>query len=111
MGRTRTKTGVLYRRKLMSGQKNVTVKIGVSRVEKLNEGYTRMGMETGSRAFVACATFGHGGYVKLSKNFEPTKMHGMCAYGKNPRKAMAGAMRKAAKHIAGRGGAFARYRR
>lgn len=104
---TRTKTGVLYRRRGMSGLKKAAVILGVSRVERTSDGVHRFGMQTGNKAFVACAHFKTGGYVKLSPTFEPSKMYGACAYGRNPRAAMAGALRKAAGHVSKRSGAFA----
>jgi hypothetical protein len=88
----------------MSGFKKVAVVVNVSRKDSWR---ARGGMDTGSKAFVACASFKTGGYVKLSPGFEPSKMHGACAYGRNPRAAMASALRKAASKIAKRSGAFA----
>lgn len=64
---------------------------------------------TPNKAFVACAHFKHGGWIRVRPGFEPTKMRDACAHGRNPRVAIAGATRKAAAQIAKRSGAFAGY--
>lgn len=71
---------------------------------------------TGHRAgydrapFFAGAHFGTGGWIGHGKPYTgASKMHGTCAYGKNPRTALAGALRRVVKHLSGRKGAFAAF--
>lgn len=112
MPRVGLKTGVLYRRSAVSGMKNVNVRVSVFRVEKKSpDGLRRMGMQTGNRAFAACATMKTGGWIRLARGFDPTKLHAACGYGKNPRKAIASAFRIAAHKLSARAGAFAGYSR
>jgi len=111
MAKVGLKTGVLYRKRGMSGLKKVTVVLNVTRVEKNSDGLTRRGMQTGARAFVACAHLKTGGWIRVARGFEPTKLHDACGYGKNPRKAIASAMRAAAHKLSARSGAFAGYSR
>jgi hypothetical protein len=60
--------------------------------------------------FFACVHFKTGGWTKTTTpGFEPSKLHGTCVYARNPRIAAAGALRKAAKSIGARSGAFAGY--
>lgn len=54
--------------------------------------------------FFACVYFKHGGW---SRDGMTSKMPNACANGRNPRRALAGAFRAAAKHVSGRSGAFA----
>jgi hypothetical protein len=102
----RLKSGRIYRR-TMSEVKTITSKIRVGRSDAA--GMYPYPKETGKNAFIACVSFATGGFVKLSPRFEPAKLNGACGYGKNPRKAIASAMRKAASHVASRKGAFAKF--
>lgn len=58
-----------------------------------------------NKAFVACASFERGGGASAPK------LRDACAYGRNPRQAVAGALGKAKTKIQARGGVFKGYSR
>lgn len=75
------------------------------RSKKLNVAVTVQSI-TGQSGFEACATFGR----TVGKRRGPAKSHderSECAVGKNPRKAIAAALRGVANAVASRSGAFA----
>lgn len=79
--------------------RGVTVKVAVGRRDD----------SPAAKRFFACAHFGRGGFPLRGPSM--AKLHGACGVARNPRKAIAIALRKAAARVAARKGAFARYRR
>lgn len=71
---------------------------------------TRTIHTTPAKAFVACAYFKKSGWIRVKPGYEPPKMRDACSHGRNPRQAIAGALRKATNQIAKRSGAFAGFK-
>ncbi len=66
---------------------------------------------SGPQAFRACVRVGRDGGGELRAKGKGYSKTFQCAYGKNPRKALASALHKAAKHIDARRGRFAGHHR
>ena len=88
-----------YRVRNLATIKTVNVQVRVSRVES-GRGLRYIP----GKAFVACTNFKTGG----GKTYP--KLRDACAYGKNPRQAIARALGAAKRKIEARSGAFAGYR-
>lgn len=91
--------------RLHSKVKRISTKDGGRRVVQTSIDITRTnrdGKSTGNQNFLACVRIG-GKWGRKPKSG--------CSYGKNPRAALAAALRRAAENVASRGGAFAGYKR
>jgi len=81
---------------------------GKSRKVGLTVSISRHETKRTARAFVACAYFAlASGRDRKSDWKDAPKLRGACGFGKNPRTAVAGALRKAAASFTKRSGTFA----